>query len=122
VTWLAVRERDRAPFLSLSLSLAGSRASAVADDGERRPLTAIDLRAGAMLGKTVGPVTGFAVARGFAGPVSFRVAGEDETGGDAHHYALGAGATVRIGRRLAASVEALPLGERSVAAAVAVGL
>jgi hypothetical protein len=121
-SYLAVYEEERRPFVSLSLSLAGSRASAVADDGAVHPLTAFDLRLGAMVGKTFGPLTGFAVARGFAGPVYFRVAGRDETGGDVHHYAIGAGLTARIGRRLSVAAEGLPLGERSAAISLGVGL
>jgi hypothetical protein len=118
---LAVYETDRRPFVLGTLGLAGFRAPARADDGERHPLTALDLRAGALVGKTFGPVTPYLAARGFAGPVSWRFAGEDRVGGDIHHYTLGAGVTARI-ERVTIGGEVMPVGERSAALTASVGL
>jgi hypothetical protein len=112
-TWLALFEGERRPFVLLSLSLAGSRTAAVSDDGMSHSLTALDARLGAMAGKTFGPFTPYAAARAFGGPVSWTLGGEEVTGGDAHHYTIGAGATLRFARRLHIAVEGMPLGERS---------
>jgi hypothetical protein len=121
VTWLARYEGERSPFVLIGGSLAGSRAEAVSDDGERHALCAFDLRAGAMVGKTLGPVTVYAAARVFGGPVSWTLAGEETTGGDAHHYTVGAGATVRAGR-FSLALEGMALGERSATLGVGLAL
>ena len=120
-TWLARYEGERSPFVLVGGSLAGSRAEAVSDDGESYALGAFDLRVGAMVGKTTGPVTLYGAARVFGGPVSWTLAGEETTGGDAHHYTVGAGATVRAGR-FSLALEGMALGERSVTAGVGLGL
>jgi hypothetical protein len=122
VTWLALFEGERRPFVLLSLSLAGSRAEAVSDDGEPHGLSAFDARAGVMAGKTFGPATPYAVARVFGGPVSWTLGGEDVTGGDVHHYTVGAGASVRLARRVNLAVEGMALGERSATVSAALAL
>jgi len=121
-TWLALFETERRPFLLLSLSLSGSRNEAVSDDGREHPLTAWDARIGAMVGKTFGPATPYAVGRAFGGPVSWTLAGEEVTGGDVHHYAVGAGAALRFARRLHIALEAMPLGEQSAALSASLAL
>ncbi len=120
-SWLARYEGERSPFVLIGGSLAGSRTEAVSDDGEAHALGAFDLRVGAMVGKTVGPVTVYAAARVFGGPVSWTLAGEETTGGDAHHYTVGGGATVRAGR-FSLALEGMALGERSATAGLGVSL
>jgi hypothetical protein len=121
-SWLALLEGERRPFVVVGASLAGSRTEAYADDGERHPLSAGDLRLGVMSGKTFGPVTPYLAARGFGGPVFWRIAGEDVTGSDTHHYTVGGGASLRLGRRVTIAAEVLPLGERSAAATATLGI
>lgn len=121
-TWLALFETERRPFLLLSFSLAGSRTEAVSDDGEEHALSAFDARLGAMVGKTFGPATPYAVARAFGGPVSWTLGGEEVSGGDVHHYAVGAGAALRLGRRLNLGVEGMALGERSATLSASLAL
>lgn len=121
-SWLALLETERRPFILAGLSLAYSRATAVADDGMEHTLTAADARIGAMVGKTFGAFTPYAAARFFGGPVGWTIAGDDATGTDANHYTVGAGLTVRPGRRFDLSVEAMPLGEQSATAAVTLAL
>ena len=121
-TWLALFETERRPFLLLSFSLAGSRTEAVSDDGEEHALSAFDARLGAMVGKTFGPATPYAVARAFGGPVSWTLGGEEVSGGDAHHYTVGAGAALRLGRRLNLGVEGMALGERSATLSASLAL
>jgi hypothetical protein len=112
-SWLPLYEGPRRPFLLLSLSLGASRTTAVSDDGQRHPLTAGDARVAALVGKSFGPVVPFLAARAFGGPVSWRLAGAPVAGGDAHHYAVGAGFSLRLPARLELFAEAMPLGERS---------
>lgn len=121
-TWLALFEGARRPFLLLSLSLAASNTDAVSDDGQAHGLSAFDARIGGMVGKTFGPATLYGVARAFGGPVTWTLAGEEVTGGDAHHYSVGAGGALRLGRRLNLAVEGMPLGERSAVLSASLGL
>lgn len=123
LSWLALLETERRPFALIGISVAVSRASAVSDDGEDHSLTAGDVRIGAMLGKTFfGVVTPYAAARAFGGPVLWNLAGEDATGSDAHHYTVGAGLSVRPGRRFDLSIEGMPLGEQSATASATLAL
>jgi len=94
----------------------------VSDDGEEHALSAFDARVGAMVGKTFGPLTPYAVARAFGGPVSWTLGGEEVSGGDAHHYTVGAGAALRLGRRLNLGVEGMALGERSATLSASLAL
>jgi len=121
-TWLALFETERRPFVLLSLSLAGSRTEAVSDDGEAHALSAADARVGAMVGKSFGPATPYAVARAFGGPVSWTLGGEEVTGGDAHHYTVGAGAALRFARRVHVAVEGMALGEQSATLSASLAL
>jgi hypothetical protein len=119
-SWLPLYEGARRPFLMMSFSLGASRTTAVSDDGQRHPLTAGDARVAAMVGKSFGPVVPFLGARAFGGPVSWRLGGASVTGGDAHHYAIGAGLSVHLPARLDLFAEGMPLGERSATAGVSV--
>jgi hypothetical protein len=58
------------------------------------------------------------VARAFGGPVFWRINGAKVRGGDAHHYAIGAGITVRLPARMDLIAEVVPLGEQSAIAGV----
>ena len=122
LSWLALLETERRPFALVGISLAVSRASAISDDGEDHSLTAGDARVGAAIGKTFGAFTPYAAARGFGGPVRWTLGGEEATGSDAHHYTVGAGLTVRPGRRFDLAIEAMPLGEQSATASATLAL
>ena len=117
LTWLAVYERPRRPFVGATASLSTALARATSDDGSSRLWSAWDLRAGVMVGKTLaGHVVPYAAARAFGGPVFWRRGGARVTGGDRYHVTAGAGLTVRLPHRLDLSVEVMPLGERSATA------
>jgi len=78
---------------------------------------AFDVRVGALVGTTLWKVLSpYAVGRVFGGPVLWTYQGSSVTGTDAHHYQLGAGATLVVARRFSVFVEGIPLGERSVSA------
>ncbi len=117
-SYLAMFEKPRRPFLLLTLSGGVSTTTAVADDGARRRLTAGDVRLAALVGKTFGRLVPFASVRAFGGPVFWRIGGARVSGGDAHHYAVGAGLTVRLPARLDLIAEVMPLGEQSATAGV----
>lgn len=112
-----------APFVVLTGALGGSTFSTEAP-GERGRMSAGDVRAGIVVGKTLfDAVSPYLVARGFFGPVSWRarVAGapKDLDGGDAHHYQIGAGLVAAF-RGVDLAVEGLPLGEKRLVAAAGV--
>jgi hypothetical protein len=114
-SWLGVYEDERRPFLQLAGTFGFSTVTAISDDGERHRLTAGDLRLGALVGKTFfSRVTAYAAARVFGGPVFWRLGGESVVGGDTHHFAVGAGAILRLPGRVDVFAEGMALGERSV--------
>jgi hypothetical protein len=72
-----------------------------------------DIRIGALAGHTFGPLNAYVAARGFSGGVDWTVDDRTISGGDAHHYQIGAGASVRLGS-IDLIAEGMPLGERSL--------
>jgi len=115
VSWLAVYERRRRPFVQVSTTIAASTTTAVSDDGASHRLSAGDLRVDVMVGKTFADrATPYLATRAFAGPVSWKLDGESVTGGDAHHYGVGVGTVLRLGE-LDLFAEVTPLGEQRAA-------
>lgn len=109
VSYLAVYERKRRPFVSFSASLGTALLRAGGDTW-----SAWDARGGAMLGKTLFDlVVPYAAVRVFGGPVFWR----GDSGGDRYHVTAGLGVILRLPARLSLSIEAMPLGERSASAA-----
>ena len=106
----------RAPFVLLSVSIAQSFVRTALGDASRVSLKATDVRAGATIGKTLGPMTPFLAARVFGGPVFWSIAGEDVSGTDRGHYQLGVGCSIAIGSSFDAFAEWDYLGERRLAA------
>jgi hypothetical protein len=103
-SWLALTETEVRPFVLGTLT-----ASVLTAPG----LTAGDFRAGVVVGKTFFErLTPYLAARVFGGPV-YRD-GVSGVGNDAHHYAIGAGATLRLPGAFDVFVEGSPLGERSL--------
>jgi hypothetical protein len=60
----------------------------------------------------------YAAARVFGGPVWWYRNGGGVVGTDQWHFTIGAGTTIRLPHRLDLSLEAMPLGEQSAAAAI----
>ncbi len=113
-----------APFVVASGALGASTFSTDGPAGERSRMSAGDLRAGLVVGKTFFDVVSpYVAVRGFFGPVSWRarVAGapKDLDGGDAHHYQLGGG-FVTGHRGVDLAVEVMPLGEERYVVALGV--
>lgn len=104
---LSVRLLDdgpKSPFVVTTLSIAQSFVRA----GDAS-LRASDARLGLAIGKTIGPVAPFVVARTFGGPVYFL----GDVGTDRYRYQVGAGLLV-FGKGLDAAVEVAFLGERRI--------
>jgi hypothetical protein len=123
LSWLPIYEGPGRPFVAGTVSLGGAYARAMADDGMQRSWWAFDLRGGVTVGKTVAERwVPYASARVFAGPVSWRRAGADVTGGDRYHFTVGAGLIVRLPGSVDVTAEAMPLGEQSFALGVTLHL
>jgi hypothetical protein len=115
-SWLPVYETRLGPFLALSATAGVTTASTAT-----ARMTAVDFRAGVSVGKTfLDRLTVYLAARAFAGPVSWRIAGADVTGGDVHHYSLGGGARVALPASLDLFVEGMAAGEQSLNAGLGV--
>lgn len=119
VSWLALYETSARPFIAVTGTFGTAWIRGVADDGSTRSWTAFDLRGGAMIGKTFADrFVPYAAVRGFGGPVFWYRGGGSVTGGDRYHVTAGAGLTIRLPKRLDATLEVMPVGEQSGAAAV----
>lgn len=117
-SYLALYEGDVRPFVLVSLTV-----SVLTMTGDDNRFTAFDARAGLTVGKTFWErFTPYLAARVFGGPVSWTIAGNDETGGGVHHYSVGAGASFRLPKRIDVFVEGSPLGERSLSLGVGIGI
>ena len=117
------------PFVILTANLSFSHAETQLSgerDAASSPMVgynAFDLRAGALVGTTLWRLLSpYAVVRAFGGPVYWQYQGANVTGTDAHHYQVGAGLTLVVVHRVDLFVEAIPLGERSLAAGAAFGV
>ena len=113
-TYLPFFETETRPFILGSFTLGHSRTTAVSDDGMRHDWTAFDGRFGLMVGKTFAErYVPFITARGFAGPVSWTLGGNEVSGSDVYHYTVGVGGSFRIPGKLDLFAEVLPVGEKS---------
>jgi hypothetical protein len=119
-SWRVVSGAGARPFVLLSATLGASGASTRAlRADETVAYTAVDLRLGAVVGKTFFEVLSpYAAARVFGGPILWRFRGEDRMGTDRYHVQVGAGLAVSLPRRFDVFVEIAPLGERSATVGV----
>ena len=126
--------RGPLPFVQLTLTLSMTNMLTRTDDrgthtdGTTSPgalpssphFTALDLRAGAIAGKTFADVfTPYVTARVFGGPVAWRFDGEKVTGTDLYKYQVGGGLSIALfERRIDVFAEGIAFGERGVAAGI----
>ena len=116
INWLPVYEGDHTPFLAVTGSVGVSYVRAPADDNMMRGWTAGDIRGGVTVGKTFfDRFVVYGSGRTFGGPVYWMHAGEQITGNDRYHYTFGGGLTVRLPANFDASLEAMPIGEKTMA-------
>ena len=109
--------------MALTGSLGVSYVRALGDNAMSQSWWAFDARGGVTIGKTFADRwVPYVTTRVFAGPVSWRLAGEDVTGGDRYHVTVGAGLIVRLPASLDVTLEGMPLGEKSAALGVTLHL
>jgi hypothetical protein len=111
-----------APLVMGTLSAGVSRAhTTTSAPSEATVLTAVDVRAGAMIGKTLpvlgGSTTPYAALRAFGGPVFWRVDERPVTGTDKYHYQPAVGAVIAIAP-VDVFVEWAFAGERAISAGI----
>jgi len=103
-SWRIVDQRGFGmPFVMLTGTASFVVASSSDPGGGSSLLGAIDFRAGAMVGTTIGTarrasITPYLAAQAFGGPLFWRYEGAAVTGTDVHKYALGGGLAGSIGR------------------------
>lgn len=105
------------PFVLLTAQLSYITSSAPQDVG----YNAFDLRLGAAVGTTFWhALTPYIVGRAFGGPVYWRYQGTAIVGTDDHHWQVGAGLSLRLGKQVDLFAEGVPLGEQGVTAGAGV--
>ncbi len=115
-SWLALFEDGARPFVLVTATASVSTATT---DGGAARLTAFDLRAGLVVGKTFfARLTPYVAGRVFAGPVSWTLDGADVTGSDQHHFSVGGGATLRLPGGVDVFAEGMAFGERALDAGI----
>jgi hypothetical protein len=108
-------------FVSTALTIGVSGTHTTNPDVGRTSLLAQDNRIGAVAGKTVGGVfSPYVTARVFGGPVLWRRDGRDVTGGDVHHYGIGAGGSFTVAGTVDIVGEATLIGEKTFTLGVSV--
>ena len=116
-SWRVLDADGAIPFVLLTANLSYVSSSAPQDIG----YNAFDLRLGAAVGTTFWRVlTPYVVGRAFGGPVYWRYLGTPVVGTDDHHWQVGAGLSVRLGRKVDLFAEGVPLGELGVTAGAGV--
>ncbi len=116
VSYLALLESARRPFVGVSATLGTALIRGTADDGGTRSWSAWDARGGVIAGKTLGRFVPYLAARAFGGPVFWYRAGGAVTGSDRYHVTAGAGLILRLPDRIDLTFEGMPLGEQSATA------
>lgn len=109
--------------LSGTFSASQTRIEGTGPNGTHALLDAFDLRAGGVLGWNIARVfSPYAVVRAFGGPVSWTYQNQRETGTDVHHFQIGAGFGLALGKRFDLFFEGVPLGEVGISAGIGVSL
>ena len=108
-------------FLAGSLGVSALRTTSreTSAGAASTAVSASDLRAGVLAGRSLGRVSPYALARALGGPVMWRLDGEDLVGGDIHHYQLGAGVSLGPARGWTLVLDVAALGERGLSFGVA---
>jgi hypothetical protein len=101
-------------FVSTALTIGVSATHTTNPDAGRTSLVAQDNRISAVAGRTVGGVfSPYAAVRVFGGPVWWRRGDQDVTGGDVHHYGIGAGGSFTVSGIVDIVGEATLIGEKT---------
>lgn len=95
----AVDGEDLMPLVLVtgSISFSSARTAVLPLENDSATLTAVDFRAGVVVGKTLyDRLTPFIVLRGFGGPVAWSVRGSSQSGTDVYHYQVGGGLVAQL--------------------------
>jgi hypothetical protein len=114
-----VDEKPSVPFLQLAATVSMSRATTRGPAPNEAPsFTALDVRAAATIGKTIGGwLVPYVSLRAFGGPIFYRYGGKDVTGTDLYKHQIAGGLSVALPSRvLDAFVEGVPMGESGMSA------
>jgi hypothetical protein len=112
-SWRLIDADGAIPFVLLTAQLSYISSSTPQDVG----YNAFDLRFGAVVGTTLWHlITPYVVGRAFGGPVYWRYLGTAIVGTDDHHWQVGGGLSIHLGRRVDLFAEGVPLGEQGVTA------
>lgn len=116
VSWRVSDGAGSAPFVLMSMTVAGSVASTNRPKVmETAPFVAIDARFGLTVGKTFfDRLSPYAGARVFGGPVIWKYDHSAQGGTDVRHYQLALGLLTAMPHMLDLFAEVAPLGERAV--------
>ncbi len=134
LAWRVADGRGALPFVQLTGTLGVTHALTRTDhrgtrtDGAPSPdgradtprFTALDVRLGAVAGKTLAEiVTPYVTARAFGGPIAWRFDGASVTGTDLYKYQLGGGVALSLANhKFDVFAEGIAFGERGIAAGV----
>ena len=113
------------PFVlaTLGLTFSGSQTTLQGATQTKALYDAFDMRAGGVVGWNIARlISPYAVARAFGGPVYWTYQNQSTTGTDVHHFQIGAGLGIALGKRFDLFVEGVPLGEVGVSAGLGVSL
>jgi hypothetical protein len=109
--------------LGLTMSASQTRLEGHGPNGTHALYNAFDMRAGGVIGWNIARlISPYAVGRAFGGPVYWTYQGQSTTGTDVHHFQIGAGLGIALGKRFDVFVEGVPLGEVGVSAGIGASL
>lgn len=124
LAWRVLDQKDFGyPFILMTMTLASLTGSSQRPDGGHQGYAAFDFRYGIVVGTRIplgrAALLPYGVVRLFGGPIFWKIDGKDVLGTDAYKHQLGGGATVTFDR-FDIFIEAIGVGERSMAAGVGV--
>lgn len=109
------------PFVlaTLGLTFSASQTKLEGGAGTQALYDAWDARGGLVVGWNIARVVSpYVLGRAFGGPVYWTYLNQDVTGTDVHHFQVGAGVGIALGKRVDVYVEGVPLGEVGVSAGI----
>jgi hypothetical protein len=113
------------PFVlaTLGLTMSASQTTQEGASNTQALYNAFDARAGGVVGWNIARlISPYAVVRAFGGPVYWTYQNQSTTGTDVHHFQIGAGAGIALGKHFDLFVEGVPLGEVGVSAGIGASL
>jgi hypothetical protein len=113
------------PFIltTLGMTMSASQTTQEGASSTQALYDAFDMRLGGVVGWNIARlISPYAVVRAFGGPVYWTYQNQSTTGTDVHHFQIGAGAGIALGKHFDLFVEGVPLGEIGVSAGLGASL